>query len=130
MTSISLQKSEFVRLIKMQILIIFNCIPNGYSVVRHMKDSSKLSIGKYKSWSECYREEFNMNVGYEDNICPCCQREIIEDKHNYFIIGHVIPIESPDKICLLPVCNECNVKLKHYRFLAPESKLKEMPKFK
>ena len=130
MASILLQKSALIRFIKKQIIIRLNCIPNGYTVVRHMKDSSKLSRGKYNSWSECYREEYNMKVGYEDNICPCCQRKIIEDKHNYFIIGHVIPIKSPDKICLLPVCNECNVKLKHYRFLAPESKLKEMPKFK
>ena len=94
-----------------------------------MKGSSDLDKGRFASWSKYWKKEVGTTIGYEDKICPCCQRQIIPNQHNYFVIAHVIPQNDPNTISLLPVCNECNVKLKHYPFIVQESWLEPMPNF-
>ena len=120
---------ELYRFFRMHTKIVLNLIPNDFVVVKHMKGSTDLPKGEYKSWSDWWNRRVKTPIGYEDEICPCCQRHIIPNKHNYFIIAHVIPKNNSNKICLLPVCNECNVKLKSFPFLAKKSWLEPMPNF-
>ena len=109
--------------------IALNLIPDGFVVVKHMRGSTNISKGKYKSWSDWWNQNIKTPIDYVDKICPCCQRKIINNQYNYFVIGHVILKKKPNTICLLPVCNECNVKLKKYSFIAKKSWLKPMPNF-
>ena len=129
MAKLRFTAKELYRFFRIHTKIVLNLIPNDFVVVKHMKGSTDLPKGEYESWSDWWNDRVKRPIGYEDEICPCCQRHIIPDKHNYFIIAHVIPQNDPNTISLLPVCNECNVKLKHYPFIVQESWLKPMPNF-
>lgn len=121
--------SEFKRFITMRIKIILNFIPNNAIVVKHLPKSSKLSKGKYSSWSEYWRDEIKTPIQPSNNICPCCQRVIFENSSNYFIIGHIYDVKNKKNKYLHPVCNECNVGLKRSKFIVNKKDIKPMPYF-
>ena len=131
MALIKWDESSFYRFIAMQTKILLSKIvgksilPNECVIVRHMKDSSKLNKGRYHSWTEYWEDKYPDNVIPENNLCSCCQRIIKKTKSNYFVVGHVKT--SNNEKFLYPVCNDCNVKMKKWRFLADKNKLKPMP---
>lgn len=131
MALIKLPEESFFQFLVMQVKIYLSdlwgesIIPDGFLVVRHMKDSSKLKKGKYHTWTEYWEDTYSDAVEPENKKCTCCQRFIKKTKSNYFVVGHV-ETESGQNF-IYPVCNECNVKLKNWRFLANKNKLRPLP---
>ena len=126
MASIKFNESSLRRFILMQIKIMSNLVPSAMVVCGHMKGSDNLSKGKYSSWTQWWEENIIKPIVPSDKKCPCCQRLINEDKSNYFIIGHIVDIKN-DTGYLCPICNECNVKMKKWRFLVNKNRLVELP---
>ena len=131
MASIKFSENTFYRFIAAQVRIYLSSIigdsviPKECLVVKHMKDSSKLNKGRYHSWTEYWEDKYPDDVIPENNLCSCCQRIIKKTKSNYFVVGHVET--SNNEKFLYPVCNDCNVKMKKWSFLADKNKLKPMP---
>lgn len=131
MGKIRFSEASFFRFYKMQLLISLSdflgkkVLPNGCTIVNHMRDSSKLEKGKYKTWTEYWEDKYDDSVKPENELCTCCQRFIKETKSNYFVVGHVVT--SNNEKFIYPICNECNVKMKNFRFFAAKNKLRPIP---
>ena len=108
-----------------------NCIrkkiPKDSICARHSIGTNAISKGDFHSWTEYWNEISNdIPINPIGSICPCCKRRIIESKTNYFVIAHIEDINT-HKMYLHPVCNDCNIKMKKWLFLAKKDRLLEAP---
>lgn len=124
MAIIKFDESSLIRFICMQVTIMFKAIPTSMVVCRHMKKSNEISKGKYSSWTQWWKDNIMMPIVPKNKKCPCCQRIIKEDKSNYFVIGYV---KVKNNKYLTPVCNDCNVKMKKWKFLVNRDRLVDLP---
>lgn len=120
-------ESELHEFIRNQVLIELDTIPNNSIVAKHASGTSEFSKGKYSSWTEWWEDNIKEPLAPTSGICPCCQRKIIEDDSNSFVVGHIYDAHTRDGyVC--PVCNQCNTGLKKWSFIVPKELLHERPK--
>ena len=127
MSKIVFTEEELCRFINNQVLIGLNDIPEGSIVAKHSVGTSDIDKGKYSSWAQWWEDNIVTPLKPSDSICPCCQRKIIEDDSNYFVVGHIHDAHS-NKGYVCPVCNQCNTAMKKWEFLVAKSMLHERPK--
>ena len=120
-------QSAILRFIHDQVFILLNDIPDNCIVAKHAKGTSNINKGKYRSWTEYWKDNIKAPLAPPDNICPCCKRKIIESESNYFVVGHIYDVNTR-KGYLCPVCNECNVKMKKWSFIVAKTFLQKRPK--
>lgn len=120
------KESEFKNFIAMQVKISMGKFPPNYLLVKHSTGTSNINKGKYSSWTDYWQKNMSEPLTPDKNVCPCCKRKIIENESNYFVIGHVEDVNSHEKY-LLPLCNDCNVKMKKWSFLANKERLRPIP---
>lgn len=119
--------NELHRFILNQIKIKFNLIPDDCIIVKHSSNTADIDKGKYSSWTKWWEDTIKLPLEPPSNICPCCQRTIINNRHNYFVVGHIYDIRSSKKyVC--PVCNQCNTGMKKWKFLVPKALVHSRPK--
>lgn len=120
------KEAEFNAFVKMQAQIKLGRLPKDLICVSHASGTTKIEKGKYSSWTEYWKDIIREPIIPPKNVCPCCKRVIKEDKSNYFVIGHVED-SSSHRQYLLPLCNDCNVKMKKWPFFARKNKLHPIP---
>lgn len=126
MSEMNFKKYELAAFFEMQSQIKNGNIPKDSLCVIHSEGTANISKGKYSSWTEYWKDNIPDPIVPYENICPCCRRIIVENDSNYFVIGHVEDSLSHEKY-LLPLCNECNVKMNEWKFLAKKDRLHPIP---
>lgn len=127
MSRLRFTKHELKNFLRNQVAILFNRIPESCIVVKHSPNTSGYDKGGYASWTDWWKENIKEPVAPTNNICPCCQRTIVKNVSNYFVVGHIYDAHSR-KGYLCPVCHQCNVSMKKWKFLAPKELIRERPK--
>ena len=126
MPKMIIKETDLVEFVVMQVRITLKLIPKDSLCVIHSKGTANINKGKYSSWTEYWEDNIPDPIVPYNNICPCCRRTIVENNSNYFVVGHVEDSLTHEKY-LLPLCNECNVKMKKWRFLAKKYRLHPVP---
>lgn len=127
LATMEFKENEFQSFIKMQIQIALGKIPKDSICVKHSVGTDDLSKGGFHSWTEYWNEKSNGKpINPNGSVCPCCNRKILESESNYFVIAHIEDINT-HKMYLHPVCNDCNTKMKKWRFFAKRDRLLEAP---
>ncbi len=121
------KEGELRAFIKMQVQIELDVTPRDSICVKHSVGTDNINKGEYNSWKEYWKDnDKDIPVVPRGSVCPCCKRKIQETESNYFVIAHIEDVKT-HKMYLHPVCNDCNTKMKKWRFFAKKDRLLEAP---